>query len=590
MTRTGPRSANSMAASVSFLALALALAGCGTVGGTSSPLARFSAVEERSPYGDYLAAVVAGYRRDTEAAALYYGRALESDPANAFIRERAFLLDVSAGNLARAAETGEAVLAKDPDNAVARVAVTIEALKRRNYARAAERIGAPIGSGGADIVWTSLKGWSLAGLGRFDEALALFSAKDSRAASGAFGLFQEALILDLAGRAIAADEAYAKTTIAFQGSSVRVLEAYGRFLERQGRAGDARRLYEAYLSNVPGHPVILEALGRASAPRPRAPGPFIADATEGAAEALLGIALALDDQNALDLPIVYAQMSNYLRPDHAVSMALLGDLFERAGQPREAIALFEKIPEASPLAPLAAIRIARNLSAAGEHEAAIAEMERLVRRSDPSADHWITLGDLYRIRERWVDAAAAYERALALSDTSGRNHWPILYSKGISLERAGRWSEAEAALKSALILSPDEPQVLNYLGYSWIDRGENLKAALGMIEKAVAQRPDDGHIVDSLGWAHFRLGDYEKAVAYLERAAELRASDPTINDHLGDAYWMVGRRNEARFQWNHALVGNPPPSEQDRLRIEEKLKNGLVLPPKPAERGAPASP
>ncbi len=195
----------------------------------------------------------------------------------------------------------------------------------------------------------------------------------------------------------------------------------------------------------------------------------------------------------------------------------------------------------------------------------------------------LQLGDLLRSKKRFTEAVAAYDEAVRRAEAEKMpERWTLFYDRGVALERAHQWPRAEADLLHALKLKPDQPLVLNYLGYSWIDRGENLDRGLKMIEKAVALRPDDGYIIDSLGWAHYRMGDYAGAVQYLETAVEKVPEDPTINDHLGDAYWQTGRLVEARYQWRRALQFGP--EEKEIKPIEAKLERGLTTPPTP-ERG-----
>jgi Flp pilus assembly protein TadD len=195
----------------------------------------------------------------------------------------------------------------------------------------------------------------------------------------------------------------------------------------------------------------------------------------------------------------------------------------------------------------------------------------------------LELGDLLRDKKSFNDAVAAYDEAIRRATAAGLpERWSMFYDRGVALERAHQWDRAEGDLLHALQLKPDQPMVLNYLGYSWIDRGQNLDRGMKMIEKAVELRPDDGYIIDSLGWAHYRTGDYAGAVGYLEKAIELVPEDSTINDHLGDAYWQVGRLTEARYQWHRALQFGP--EEKEIKPIEAKLEHG-VTPPTSSERG-----
>jgi Flp pilus assembly protein TadD len=195
------------------------------------------------------------------------------------------------------------------------------------------------------------------------------------------------------------------------------------------------------------------------------------------------------------------------------------------------------------------------------------------------ADRWDTLmllGNLWRSEKDFPKAVSAYDRAVTRIGKLEERHWNLLYARGIANERAKNWPRAEADFKKALELKPNEPYVLNYLAYTWVDRGENLEEAKKMLDEAVRQKPEDGAIVDSVGWAYYRLGNMEKALEYLEKAIEITPEDSAINDHLGDVYWRVGRRAEARFQWNRALSLNPEP--EDVAKIKEKLEKGLPAP------------
>jgi tetratricopeptide (TPR) repeat protein len=185
------------------------------------------------------------------------------------------------------------------------------------------------------------------------------------------------------------------------------------------------------------------------------------------------------------------------------------------------------------------------------------------------------LGNILRSRKQYADAVDVYNRAIAMIQKPDRRHWVYFYARGTSYERLKNWPPAEADLKKALELYPDQPLVLNYLGYSWVDQGVNLEEGMRLIERAVAVKPDDGYIVDSLGWAHFKRGNYAEAVRYLERAVELRPDDPVLNDHLGDALWKVGREREARFQWDQSLSLKPEP--EDALKTRRKIDEGLVV-------------
>jgi len=275
---------------------------------------------------------------------------------------------------------------------------------------------------------------------------------------------------------------------------------------------------------------------------------------------------------------VCGRLAIYLRPDLDLARMLVAGILESQGGEAEANKLYDEVKPGSALKWLARLRHAGNLDTTGSSDKAIDELRAMSDENATRVDALVNLGDLLRAHKRFGESVEAYDKAVARIGDLGQRHWSLLYSRGISLERAGQWERAEADLQKALKLNPDQPYVLNYLGYSWVDKGQNLDRARRMIERAVDLRPTDGYIVDSLGWLFFRIGKFKDAVDSLERAVELKPQDPVINDHLGDAYWRVGRTAEARFQWRRALALDPEPDLITAIRA--KLDRGLAAAPR----------
>jgi Flp pilus assembly protein TadD len=307
----------------------------------------------------------------------------------------------------------------------------------------------------------------------------------------------------------------------------------------------------------------------------------VGSATDGLAEGLFDLGSIMNQGETMDLGLIYARLALFLKPNFPSAEMLVADILEAQRRPAEALAINEKIDRGSVYGWSARVRTAADLEALGRTDEAIAELKTMAAERPDRPQPLIQLGDLLRAKSRYPEAVEAYDGAAARLDADAAKVWNFYYSRGVALERAGDWRRAEQDLKKALELQPDQPLILNYLGYSWVDKGENLTEALQMIERAVQLRPNDGYIVDSLGWAHYRLGDYAKATEYLERAIELRPQDPTINDHLGDSYWRNGRTSEARSQWRRALLFGPEANEVKA--IENKLDKGLE---KPASAGS----
>jgi len=296
---------------------------------------------------------------------------------------------------------------------------------------------------------------------------------------------------------------------------------------------------------------------------------------DGMAEMFHSLAGALSGEATDVFTLVYARLGEYLRPDHVDAILLVAALLESQDQYDLATISYNRIPREDPAYPVAELGRAEALIAADRRDAAIEALQQLAKSYPDQEVIWATLGDVLRRAERFEEAITAYDAAIALFETEISGQWPVYYARGICHERQKRYESAEADMRKALELQPDQPQVLNYLGYSFLEQGRNFDEALTMIETAVAARPEDGYIIDSLGWGYYRLGRYEEAVAPMERAVELMPVDAVVNDHLGDVYWAVGRKREAEFQWSRALSFADDSSEADAGRIRRKLEIGL---------------
>jgi Flp pilus assembly protein TadD len=287
-----------------------------------------------------------------------------------------------------------------------------------------------------------------------------------------------------------------------------------------------------------------------------------------------GIGDALAGEGGLDMGIIFLQFALYVKPDFPLAQLALASAYDSAKKFDLELAAFDKIPEDSPLWLSIQIQKAFALNSLERVDDAKELLEKIIAENPKDTRPLDALGNILRSRERYGEARDYYSRALDLIDRPSKDNWTLYYARGVCSERLKEWPAAEADLKQALTLSPDESSVLNYLGYTWVDQNQNLKTAMDYIRKAVKLKPDDGYYVDSLGWAYYRLGNLQAAVEHLERAVELRPDDPVINDHLGDVYWQIGRKLEAKYQWQQSLTLKP---DKDLVvAVERKLKDGLV--------------
>jgi tetratricopeptide (TPR) repeat protein len=521
--------------------------------------------------GSYLAALSATNAQDYDSAVLFFEEALSQDPENPILLERTFTLLLANGEIERAIPLAEELVTLNPDNRIGRLALGVKALKAKKYAEAGKQFGQGDRGPLANISSGLMSAWAAEGQGQTDAALKIVDTLQGPEWYSVFKNFNIALINANAGRTDAALAAITKAYEA-EGGSMRVAEAYARMMARAGKTEEAKKALESFTKNSVGHPVIAALLAEVNAGKK--PAPLVRNPQEGAAEVLYGLGSALGGENGgSDLATLYLRLALFLQPKNELVLMALGDLTQNAQRFERSIPIFEQVSKSSPLRRNAELQIALSYDAIGKHDDAAKRLKRLIAANPHDIDALTTLATIHRTGKRYAEAAAMYTKAInSITDDHARN-WLIYFFRGIAYERAKQWSKAEPDFLKALEITPDEPQVLNYLGYSWIDRGLNLDRATEMIKKAVELRPNDGYIVDSLGWAYYKLAKYEEAVGQLERAISLKADDATINDHLGDAYWKVGRKLEATFQWAHARDLNPEPA--DKERILAKLAKGL---------------
>jgi len=529
--------------------------------------------------GNYLSALVASADRDTAGAAVYYREALRADPRNMDLIERAFAAALSNGDMGPSYALADRLVTRDPGNSLARLALATRAIADGQYPAARAQLGAGDAGKAHDVTTTLLTAWTWAGAGDLRRALdTLDKIRDPSVA--VFRDYHAGLIADALGNP---QEALRRLKLAYAGdkNTLRLVDAYARVLDRQHDVDGAKKVYADFALQVPNHPLVNAALADIAAGKTLAP--VVRTAREGAAETLYGLGGAGTRQGDEVAALIYLRLALALRPDHDLAELTVGNLLTDIKQGDAAIRAYQAVPEASPLRESADIQGAIELDTLGRTDDALARMTALVAAHPKDSEAWSALGSLQRSAKKFEDATQSYDKAIDLLATPDRAHWTLFYFRGICFERSKNWPKAEADFKKALELYPDEPLVLNYLGYSWVDKGVNLDEAFKMLRRAVDLKPTDGYIVDSLGWANFKLGHYDEATEDLEKAIELKPGDPVVNDHLGDAYWRVNRKNEAHFQWNHARDMGPEPD--DLPAILKKIESGL-----PDQAAAPEVP
>lgn len=518
--------------------------------------------DKASLYGLYLAGHAALDSGDSQAAADYFARAKNAAPDAGFVKERAFTSALLAGDVPRAA-----ALAPGPGEGPAAgqvlglLAQSVDALAEGRGAEAWTKLSKGLPGVPPSPAAQLLKPWAAAGAGRTADSLTLPGGSD-RLVNLAAGLGQ-AQLFERARRSTEAETAY-KALMSRQIGKGLVGMSFGQFLERRNRRQEAIAIYDDLLAQDPGDVSLLAARARAAA---KGPAPAMPSVREGAAQALMLPAATMLGERQPQMALVYLRLVLRLDPKRDDAWLLAGDVMSASGDTAAARAAFERVTVKSPRFADARGRLAWSYQQADDKATALRVAREAVQQSPASDAARLTLADLLRSNQQFEESARTLDPVI--EKAGPRAEWRLYYMRGVALERSGRWPEAQRDFNKALELKPDQPEILNYLGYSWVNRGERIKEGMALIQRAVDAQPEEGAYVDSLGWALYRTGQYEKAVQTLERAVSLDAGDPEINDHLGDAYWRVGRRDEARFQWKAVLTLKPDPDI--RARAEAKL-------------------
>lgn len=534
--------------------------------------------------GSYLAGRSAMVTSDYSAAAQYYSRALVRDPSNLSILENASTAYLGLGDLERAAQVAERFDAADGKSQLASMILLGHDAKTEDWDSVLNSLedGRTVGP----LFDGLAKAWSLVGAGRMTDALEAFDAVASNQGVEAFGLYHKALALASVGDLEGATEIFSGDTGTTMRLTRRGVIAYAEVLSQLDRNVDALDLIQQSFGGSLDPQ--LERLREDLQAGNTIPFTSIRTPTDGLAEVYYSIATALRSEAQAEYTLLYARMTMGLRPDHTDALLLTAELLEDLERYQLATEVYGSVPEDHPSFHSAEMGRADALRQSGREDVAVEVLQQLSQTHGHLPSVHVTLGDTLRGLERFEEANVVYSDALALLKEPGPQHWIVFFTRGITFERLDNWDAAEADFLKALELRPEQPQVLNYLGYTMLEMQLNMEEALSLIERAVEQRPDSGYIVDSLGWGLYRLGRYEEAVGHMEKATALQPIDPIVNDHLGDVYWAVGRYREAEFQWHRALsfvTDETDLSDVKPDRIRRKLEVGLdaVL----AEEGAP---
>ncbi|TPL73398.1 tetratricopeptide repeat protein [Mesorhizobium sp. B2-3-15] len=527
--------------------------------------------------GAYLAARIAEGDNDLDSAIAYYKQALAFNPGDTALQQSLMLSLIAQGRFDESLVYADKLKEVPDVERFSRLALAVDTFHKKDFTKAQYWLKLSLESDLDRLISGVMSGWAEQGAGQASEAMASIDKLQGPDWFGLFKSFHRALIADASGMPEKAEAIYAATMQdttaggAAPETWMRNAQAYASFLARKGDKAKAMSVLDQAEAFSPGKLEIVALRDRISKGNKIAP--FVSGPSDGASEILLDLATALNRGGGEPFVRLYLQYALALKPDSDAALVQLAAVAEQLKNGEGAIALYRRIPDSSPLKEISDLQLGLNLADLDRHDEAITHLKAFVEAHPNDMRAYLALGGVYSSKDDFRSAANLYDKAVEVLKTPTAANWNIFYQRGIAYERLKEWPKAEPNFRKALELQPDQPQVLNYLGYSWVDMNTNLKEGLEMIQKAVDLRPSDGYIVDSLGWAYFRLGRFDDAVREMERAVSLKPEDPVLNDHLGDAYWRVGRKLEATFQWNQARDLKPDPDVLASL--QQKLMKGL---------------
>jgi tetratricopeptide (TPR) repeat protein len=528
----------------------------------------------QSVSGAYLAGRQATSQNDFSNASTYFVKALARDRTNPELMEGAVSSLLALGEIQKAVPIAKAIEQLELRSQTASMVLIADLVMNKNFDGVIAR--ADDNGGIGPLVDTLVSAWAKLGQGKAAAAFEEFDVVAEQPGMYGFATYHKAMAFAVVGDFEGANNLFSSSNADGASATRRGAMARAEVLSQLDRNADAVQSLRLAFGNAtdPELDALLEALEAGT----MVPFTHATSASDGIAEVFYSLAGALRGEADADYTLLYARLAYSLRTDHIDALLLSAELLEELGQFDLAIDAYKKVPGTDTASHAAELGRAAALRSSGKPDAEIEVLAQIARRFPDMAIVHSTLGDALRNQDEFVDAVASYDRALELVPEGSRGRWFIHYARAIAHERLDNWEQAEADFRAALDLNTDHPQVLNYLGYSMVEKQINLAEALDMIERAVAARPDSGFIVDSLGWVLYRLGRYDEAVAHMERAVELMAVDPVVNDHLGDVYWAVGRKREAEFQWSRALSfvdSTEVDGEADPDRMRRKLEIGL---------------
>jgi len=519
--------------------------------------------------GNYLAGQFAQNRKNWKDANTFISNILEINPdtPNDTLKSHAMILAMSSGDSKTAISRAEDIVKEEPKNILANLFLIIEQFKTENYEEIEVLIDNVDDDSLASFITPLLNLWAKAA----EKEVAITGLENANIYA------YHAMLVGLYVDDKDAVKTYLKSGYTPSGLDLRDAEKMADLLYKYDLVDEAKFLYQKMIDQSFDSDRAQSKLDQLNASQPITADlqyPTISSPKEGAAYVFGDMAEVLARENSNESATVFAQMALALDSKLVRPKIILAEIYSKNDAYDHAIQILSTIKKEAQEYEIIQRQIANYLMEQDKEEEAIKVLKN-INSNETNIDALNQIGDIYRYDEKFEKAVQSYSKIINTVKPLPDKYWYIYYARGMSYERLGKIDKAVADLQKAIEIEPDQASLLNYLGYTWADQGENLEQALKLIEKAVALAPNDGYITDSLGWVHYKLGNFKDAVIALERAVELLPYDVTINDHLGDAYWRVGRKNEARFQWSRSLNNIEDEDLELEARLKQKIASGL---------------
>lgn len=527
-------------------------------------------------YGTYLAGRIAHYRQDFNAAANFYMKTIQKDTKNKALLNKTYLILASQGYIEKAAYYAQIAAEQGDKNDFIAILIAANEIKQKNYDTALKVIRSNKSELYKKLITPFVEAWIYTGLNQYENALASLDPIKNQNGMEALFHFHSGMINDYFNKTDEAQKHYESiiNNKNFE-LSIRTLEIICNFYIRNGRKEDAVKLSGKYANITPNVSILQNIHNNIIKSTPKI-SPLISSPQIGLSEAMFNIAAIIKyNSDILDFSHIFIRMAIFENPQNDLARILLANILEMREMYKDAIKVYDEIQISSPSYYVAQYKKAENLRNLNDYKGAELLLKSLILDYPNDYQTKLDLGDILRLQEKYKEALKYYNQVITDYSNVSKNLWQVYYAAGITYERLGNWKEAEKNLVKALSISPNNLLVLNYLGYTWLNQGKKPEDAFLFIVKAYNQAPYNSSIIDSLGWAFYQFGMYDDAISYLEKASENDPSNAVISAHLGDAYWQNNRKNEATFQWNHALSQKDVAGELNIKDIKKKIANGM---------------